>query len=370
MYDPRRLVGPFVALAALVVALLAGGMCLSPVVAGHPRWLPDADSLCDVKDFKINVQRVGGVVREARDAGKSPRARRLGLLIGTSSLEWGVDAARMPTMDGSRPMRWLSLSAMGATIEDEIRLADLALRAGLRPEVVVLFLGPASLASRINVLDDPVTPDLTALRENIAAKHPMLAKENLESFLLVPLNRLFPNRSRIGRWTRFTLLDARLDLLAALGFNLDSDGPPMRDPWSASPWWAPGDHVPESINDRQFAGLTKNRVFEAGSYSADSQNSRNLVRLVHLLREAGAEVFVVLAPETERRRVATPPEFLVTLRESLREGFGPHAPPLLDFRDAMPADALFDLSHLNPGGRAAFTERLGHSLLNPRAGVP
>jgi hypothetical protein len=362
VYDPRRLGGSLAALAALAIALAAGGVFLSPVVAGHPRWLPDADSLCDVRDFKANLARVGGVVREARDRVDTPREGRLGLLIGSSSLEWGVDAARMPAMEDSRPMRWLSVSAMGSTIEDNARMADLALRAGLRPEVVVLCLGPASLASRINVLDDPVVPDLAALREDVAARHAMLAKEDVESFLLIPLNRAFPNRSRIGRWTRITLFDARLGLFAALGFNLDALGPPMRDPWSATPWWAGGDHAPESLSDKQFVGLRQGRVFDPESYSTDSQNDRDLVRLVRTLRDAGAEVVIVLTPESERRRVAAPPEFLATLREVLRQGFGPDAPPLLDFRDAMPADAFFDLSHLNPRGRAAFTDRLGRAL--------
>ena len=104
---------------------------------------------------------------------------------------------------------------MGSTIEDNIRMVGLALRSGLRPELVVLCLGPASLSARINILDDPVSPDLAALREHVAERHPMLAKEDIESFLLVPLNRAFPNRSRIGRWTRVSLFDARLDLFGA-----------------------------------------------------------------------------------------------------------------------------------------------------------
>ncbi len=372
MFDPRRLRGALAALLVVMLAVIAGGLPLSPVVAGHPRWLPDSDSLCDVVGFKSNLNRIGGVLRELRERGESPGGQRLGILIGSSSLEWGVDPALMPAMGGSRPMRWLSLSGVGASIEDNARMADLALRAGLRPELTLICIGPAPMSTRINVLDDPISPDLAALREHVAAHHPMLAKEDLESFLLVPLNRLLPNRSRIGRWSRLVLFDARLALFAALGYNLDSLGPPMDDPWSATPGWAKGDHMPDWINDNQFAGLSKAHIFEAESYSADSANCRHLVEYVRMLRGAGSEVVILLVPEAERRRIVTPPEFLATLREALRRAFGPDAPPVLDFRDAMPPSALLDLSHLNPGGRAAFTERLGRALLDlhrPRAGL-
>ena len=360
MYDPRRLRGPLVALAMLVAALIVGGLALKPVVAGRPRWLPDADSLCDVASFKENLGRIAGVVRRGGPA-------RLGLLVGSSSLDWGVDAARMPRMDESRPMRWLSIAAMGSTIEDNARMASMVFRAGLKPEVVVLALGPASLASRINILDDPTSPDLAVLREHVSRRHPVLVKEDLEGYLLLPWNRVFPNRSRIGRWARVMLFDARLDLFAALGHGPEDLGPPLRDPWSALPWWTEGIHESPEVLDKQFKGLADAGVFEAGSYSADSQNARNLVRLVRDLRAAGSEVVVALFPEAERRRVAEPPEFLGSTEEALRRAFGDAAPPVLDFRAAMPADAFFDLSHLNPIGRAAFTEKLGRALQDLRA---
>ena len=362
MYDPRRLRGPLAALTAFVATLVVGGLSIRPAVAGRPRWLPEADSLCDVKAFKENLGRVAAAVRE----GEAARRGRLGVLVGSSSLDWGVDPARMPPIDAGPPMRWLSRSAMGSTIEDNARMASMALRAGLKPEVVVLALGPASLASRIRILDDPTTPDLPALRGHVAHRHPFLVKEDLEGFLLIPWNRVFPNRSRIGRWARVALFDARLDLFAALGHGPEDFGPPARDPWSAPPWWTEGYHVPPEILDKQFGGLSKDHVFEAASYSSDSQNARNLVRLVRELRGAGAEVVIALFPEAGRRRVAAPPEFLRTTEEALHRAFGASAPPILDFRDAMPDDDFFDLSHLNPTGRAAFTDRLGRALLDLR----
>ena len=103
MYDPRRLVGLLVGLISLLAVLGVCGLFLLPIVSGHPRWLPDADSLCDVRDFRMNVSRVGGAIREARDRGDAGIGR-LGLLIGSSSLEWGVDAARMPPIDEGPPM--------------------------------------------------------------------------------------------------------------------------------------------------------------------------------------------------------------------------------------------------------------------------
>ena len=48
----------------------------------------------------------------------------------------------------------------------------------------------------------------------------------------------------------------------------------MRDPWSATISTIKGDHVPEYINDHQFAGLAKGHVFDPDSYSSESQNVR------------------------------------------------------------------------------------------------
>ncbi len=83
---------------------------------------------------------------------------------------------------------------------------------------------------------------------------------------------------------------------------------------------------------------------------------------VRKLRDMGAEVAIILPPETERRRRSVPPEALLTFESCLRDAFGATAPPILNLRDSMPDEDFSDLSHLDPKGSAAFSKKLAVAL--------
>jgi hypothetical protein len=360
VYDPRRLRGPLVGLAALLVALAVGSLGLSPALRGRPRWVPEVDSSTDLEEYHRIGRRLSGLIRQGHARG-GPAAERLGVMLGSSSLEWGIDPQALPAELGGRPIRWFNIHSSGANGIDLRRMAGYMTRAGLRPEVAVLCLGPSFLARGNDPLDDP-TPEVEEIRSHIAGRHPMLLKEDFEDILLLPWNLAFPNRTRIGSWARDVIFDARIDLFASMGYGINALFAPESDPWSAPPWWAQGDHVPPLMIERQMKGMRRYGMFDPASYSADGLNSRALVALIRELREGGAEVIVAFFPEAEIRRRELPPEALASFDEALRRAFGTAAPPVLDMRGAMSEEYFFDTSHLNPGGRAAFTERLGRAL--------
>jgi hypothetical protein len=360
-YDPRRLRGPLVALVAVAVAMGASGWALSPAVAGRPRWLPEADSLPDAKDFTRLAGRLAGVAASA--------PKRLGLLLGPSALEWGVDPAGMPTLGDGPPMRWLRVYTHGISGEDYARMADLVVRAGVAPETTVVVVGPSALASRMIFLEDAERPDTAPLRKHLAARNLWLAKRDVEGLILVPWNRSYPNRSRIGQAFRRAVFRGRLDLFRALGYGLDVPVRPAADPWRDPLWWPP-DRSYLATEDQQMAGLAKSHAFDAETYSPDSANARALAEMVRALREGGSDVVLVVPPEASRRRLAEPPEWFVALESVMRSAFGASAPPILDFRAAMPDDAFFDLSHLHAEGCAEFTRRLGEALRRARTEPP
>jgi hypothetical protein len=365
MYDARRLRGPLAATAILAAALVLEGTALGPVVAGRPAWLPEADSTSNLLSFQLVASAIADELREDR-AESAGRREGLGVLIGGSTLEWGVDPMRIPAGPGA-PARWLRLTVIRANGRDVRHMGRLLLDAGFRPGLAVLALNPGAWARTDHALDDPTTPDFTALRRHIAAHNEFLAKREIEGFLLLPLNRILPNRQRIHRAAVDAMFDARIRLFAAMGHGLDSLFPTV----SSFQRGNANDFLPDQAADPllevQMAGLRDRGLFDPASFSPDAPELRDLVRLVGEFRDVGSEVVLVVLPEMERLRALALPEPFRALDAALGRAFGASAPPVLDLRAAMPDEAFYDLTHCNPRGRAALSARLARALADLHA---
>ncbi len=328
------------------------------MLAGRPPWLPDTDSFTNVPD----IQDVGSRLAAAeRDGLRPDGATGLGVLVGPSSLKWDVDPAALPLSLAGRHLRWLSLHANGANGLDSLRMGRYLLRSRLRPQVVVLALGPQSLATDLTTLANPRSPDLHSLAGELGPFG--FARMLMQSSLLIPQNWACPNRTRVGRWVRFGLLDARVDLFNGLGYGLDAPFAPADDPWSPVRIEYPTRQLSESALGYQLDVERRQDVaFNPDAYGPDEPNVRNVLAFVRELRSAGSDVILVFMPEMLRRRLALPPGALHGFEQAMHREFGNAQPPVLDFRDAMPDDSFYDLLHLDPNGRTAFTERLGRAL--------
>jgi hypothetical protein len=355
LYDPRRLAGTFSALALVTAFLAAFAGVLRPVVGGRPSWLPASDPTMEPAAFKEAAGRVAGVLHSDKARGGPPSGRRIGVLLGTSTLQCGIDPVLLGSTsktDGSR-IDWLSLHAITANPADLEWITHRILD-DLTPSVVVLAINPGTLARSDDYLSDPTSVDMTAIRAHLRSKYRTLLAEDASNAFLVPWNRLFPNRSRVGHWFHRGLFEWRFALFARLGYDLRAQYPANRDPWTSTPWTR-DEVAPAMFLDYQVDGWWRKGWFDAANYDVDGPNYQAIVRMTRTFRSRGTWVVILLLPEPRRLREIVPLAAVTNLHVALEKSFGADQPPVIDCRESLPEDLFADAVHSMPRGRETFT---------------
>jgi hypothetical protein len=203
------------------------------------------------------------------------------------------------------------------------------------------------------------------------------AKAELETLLTAPMNRAFPNRTRVSHHVRGLAADAKRRLFAALGLGADSLYAPDSNPWAVrllvADDDAPRDHdagrrvfvrdQPEGPMREGPGGAVKDKGWiEPSCYSADGDNARALIAIIREARARRIKVVILLLPEGSRLRAEVPPEAMDCLHEALRKGFGTDAPPVFDFRNLLADSSFHDTIHPDRAGRQATTRALAEAL--------
>ena len=379
MFDPSRLKGVGVAVASVALALAGFSLLSRAAAGGRPSWLAGGDSTIEGGQDRIIGGRIKGAALQARRRSDADRDD-LGVILGASAVGMGID----PTLlgggaDAKVPSRWLSLYANGANVEDLHDLAGLLFTSALRPGLLVLGLHPGLLARSDDYLSDRMTLDADGFRKELAAKHLIQAKEELESLTVVPVNVAFPNRTRISNRTRGLASLAKRRMFAALEMGVEALYPADKDPWavrllvedSAEPEReADAEGRKATVRDQAegpmregLAGPVKDKGWLGPqNYPADGANARALVAIIREARGRGIEVVVLLLPESSSLRALIPPEAMGCLRGALEGGFGPAAPPVIDLRSSLADDQFHDSIHPRKSGREAATRRLMDAL--------
>lgn len=258
----------------------------------------------------------------------------------------------------------------------------------------VVFTGSSQVREAIDVGALPI--DAPALNLGASAKNPCRALPELEA-----LRAARPSVVVIGV-TYFDFADDSCDVphaavVGAAGGRLpagldgilpDADRDALRAgrtlPWRATRPWitpmlrrtvlgnaplAPDPERPFRYDDRDPEPLPTLLARAASVPSmlrapeSDAPGLRALELTVAGLRADGVEVIVVIMPlhpgVTAQRRPADAPQ---RLRGALSELVAAHGAHLLDLEDAAPAEQFYDVTHLDPAGRAWFTARLAEAL--------
>jgi hypothetical protein len=377
MYDPSRLKGIGLAIGSVTLLLAGFSLAAQAIAGGRPAWLSGGgDSTIEGGQDRI----VGGRIKAAALEARRKPLDDLGVILGSSAVGTDIAPARLEAAgDAGIPRRWLSLSANGANAEDLRELAGLLLTSGLRPKLLLLGIHPGSLARSDSYLDDRMTLDTDGFRRELAARHLIQAKEELEDLTVIPVNVAFPNRTRVSNRVRGLASKAKRRMFAALGMGVEALYPADRQPWDIL---IEGEDAEEPERHANAEGRTATvrdlaegpmraglggpvndkGWLTPGAYSSEGANARALVDLVRQARATGAEVVLLLMPEATSLREAVPPGAVASLREALDRGFGPEAPPVIDLRAALSDDEFAGTIHATKAGRQATTARLIEAL--------
>ena len=309
MYDIHRVTARATVLLALALVLVALGAALRPALGGRPAWLPETESMVDTSLFRKAGERVAAAHRELSRS-NAEGSKRLGVMTGASALMYDVNPV---LIDTGPDWRWLSITANSANVVNDCELADLALWGGLRPAVLLVVANTSQLAVIRTLLDDRTSFDPDELRFHMQRREWLEAQSDAANLMLIPWNRILPNRSRISGYLRQRLFLAQQDLFQAIGYSLDAIYPPDPSPWTVKHPYPNTTHMDpgwDAFVERQFR---KYHVFEPSVYSPDSPGVRTLSDLTRRARAVGSDVIFVMVPERSSLRKRMPLEAEETL---------------------------------------------------------
>jgi hypothetical protein len=379
-FAPSRYAGVAATLAAVTLALACFGFLARATARGLAGAMAEGDSTMEGGEETVVGSRIAGAVAQVR-CGMTRPDTEIGTILGASAVGMDLDPTQLEAEAGPRiPSRWLSLYANGANASDIRGLTELLIGTELNLKLLVLGLHPTSIARSDHYLSDATKPDASRFWIEWEAGHLTSAKDQLSALMLIPLNRVFPERTRIGHQTRVLVAGAKRRLFTAMGLGADSLFAAARDPWTVQRLIPDEDHPAEAEGrGRKVAardlregllrempeGAVKDRGwFDRASYSAVGSTARDLVTTIREARSHGIEVVLLLLPERSDFRSRVPPDAMASLREALRAGFGADAPPVINLRDAVPDDSQFhDTLHLRSEARFLTTKRLIEGLL-------
>jgi hypothetical protein len=336
------------ALAGLIVAVALVDLGLTALVGPTSHWLPYGEYPADRWLTTFAGRRLVGVERDLRRAGTEP-STGLGILLGQSTLECGVDAAALEADDGLA-LRWLNLFGEGGSIHKIDELADLVFVGGIRPAVVVFAINPYMLVGN----------DYEVIR---AAER--LATNNR----IKPWVWTWDNRVLVNHLALLAVHEGRVRFFGSFGPGLASLFAPHPRPWEV-PVVKGTTHrtAPELASrleyNRRIGWLDPKRYAPSGS------NAAALADLIRRFRAIGSEVVIVELPLRGPFRAALPPEARACIAAVARDADPGRPAPVIDLEDKVPDAMFLDLDHLDADGRALCSRLLAgrlRDLLAPAA---
>ena len=345
MFSARRATArrSALALGCGTLAFLVGQLALGLAVE---RWLPAARD----PEYASKVARLRGRCAEAP-------GRPLVLVLGSSRVQLGLRAGSLDSGPDERPALVFNFGLGGcASLMEAVCLRRL-LHEGVRPDLLVLEVLPATLNQCGARPVEEEWLDANRLRSGEAA---FLARYQSD-----------PRRSACqwlkGRGLPCVWHHDNLRSLLALGGGRFQPGPEGLDCATDPRGWVP--YAREDVPPEQRHSLTDyaRHVFGStfGDFRLAEQPARALDDVLALCRREGIPVALLLMPEGPAFRAWYTPSMRAGL-DAYLHGLGERwSAPLIDARDWLDSDAFLDEHHLLPRGAAAFTERFRREALGP-----
>ncbi|MBW2408941.1 MAG: hypothetical protein JRF72_04020 [Deltaproteobacteria bacterium] len=102
--------------------------------------------------------------------------------------------------------------------------------------------------------------------------------------------------------------------------------------------------------------------FGPQNYQPNVEQAQALIDVIGRFQKMGAQVIVVLMPESKPLRSQIPSQAFQTLLVDLKRAFPIDTVPVVDMRDTMPDEYFYDYGHLNWAGRKRFSYRFAETI--------
>jgi hypothetical protein len=338
MIDLRRLrpylcIGIVLALTMVLVDVTLQWLGSTSVLGWLPSILAGSGFLEDSR------QRVALATQEY-EKGLVDRDHYLCVIIGLSNVREGINLDVISN-EANVNCRYLGLAGAGGGMLDVAKYADVVLTSSLRPDLVVIGIGPYQVA-------DP-KPLPSALKHEVPQ---MLRRLDLRHAAIAVRNGSFINSRRqdISLALEDATLDARARLFRNLHVQLKEPEGGTRSPWRAMMRAMGKEHYSEATLREELHSTEAQGYFDLATYTRSTKPPAALVRMIKQFRERDATVVVVLLPEHPWLRRRMPENITRFVRDPIRQAFPEETPPVVDLRDAITEDGFVDLGHLNTNG--------------------
>jgi hypothetical protein len=330
---PYLRVGIGLVLAAVLVDVALQWLGSTPVVGWLPKVLAGSGFLEDSR------QRVDLAAQEY-DEGRVDRDQYLCAIIGLSNVREGIDLNVIAKEAGVN-CRYLGLAGAGAPMLDVARHAEVLSTSSLRPDLVVVGIGPHQL---IDPKPNPGSQKLgvPAMPRRLDLRHAAIAVRNG--------SWVYSRRQDVSLAVEDAVLDARARLFRDLHVRLKQPEGGTRSPWRAMTRAMGKEHYSDATLREELQDFESLGATDLQTFARSTKARATLVQIIKQFRERGATVAVVLMPEHSWLRRGIPENIAPVVRDLLRQAFPEGAPPVVDLRDAVSDDGFVDLFHLNTKG--------------------
>jgi hypothetical protein len=255
-------------------------------------------------------------------------------------------------------IRWITLRANGANVEDVDRLWRLVLASGARPRYVVLGLHSDMLADNFVFLTDQEPLEIQPVGNRGRLRGAYLEVGRLAG---AAIERVLPQAKRVKYRIEAAVENARRRLNVIPGASMQALFPPVRDPWASQLTLFRGARTKDQVvSDLARAGKTFG-FMDAAAYSATAYKVQLLDQLLSDIHSEGFLLYVVVLPKRSQARAVFPPIGRELLRDVLAK-HGELSGRILDLHESVPDEDFSDGAHLAPNGRRELSMKLAAFL--------
>lgn len=312
-------------------------------------WLPKAAAGTGFTED--NRQRVEAAQREFEQGQVDPN-EYLCAILGLSNVREAVPL-KVVAQEAGLPCRYMGLGAAGVGMPDLARQARLLIDSELRPDLVLIGMGPNQLVDTQPKPGSLQTTFLDAMRRGDFRN---AAIEIRNGFWF------FSRRIDVSIGLEKALLDARAVMFHSFGVHLQNPNADKDSPWREMIRTIFEEHFSEATLREEEQFFQDLGVFDKATYAKSPKASATLVRLIQDFRARGSAVVVLLMPENSRLRKRMPPNSLELVTTPLQQAFGADIPTVWDLRDEIEDSGFVDLTHLNQSGSTRCGRLLGAKI--------